>query len=214
VHACDLLPVRTDRGTVSLDGVSSTRRRSLLVGLLLGLAATLVGVAVLRATGDDDRADAQLTEPGGTQIPGIATQGDVTGHRLPDAVFARLDGGKFRFADLAGTPLVVNLWASWCGPCVAEMPDFQAVYERVGDRVEFVGVNHSDNEDAARELADRTGVKYPLVRDPTGSVAATLEAARMPTTFFVGADGRVVDVHPGELSAAELATKIDELFPP
>lgn len=193
-----------------------TRRRSLLVGTLLGLAATLIAVAVVRvaADGDDGGVDAQLTEPGGTQIPGIATQGDVIGRALPDAAFARLDGGEFRFADLAGTPLVVNLWASWCGPCVAEMPDFQQVYERVGDRVEFVGVNHVDNEDAARELADRTGVKYPLVRDPTGSVAATLAAARMPTTFFVDATGHVIGVHAGELSAAELQAEIDELFPP
>ncbi len=194
--------------------MSPTRRRSLLVGTLLGLAATLIAVAAVRiASGDDDGFDAQLTEPGGTQIPGIGTQGDVTGRALPDAAFALLDGGGFRFADLTGTPIVVNLWASWCGPCVAEMPDFQLVYERVSDRVAFVGVNHSDNEAAARDLADRTGVQYPLVRDPTGSVAATLEAARMPTTFFVGADGRVVGVHPGELSADELQAKIDELFP-
>lgn len=195
--------------------MSSTRRRSLLVGTLLGLAVTLIAVAGVRIASDgDDRADARLAEPGGTQIPGIATQGDVTGRALPEAGFALLDGGEFRFDNLAGTPLVVNLWASWCGPCVAEMPDFQRVYEQVGDRVEFVGVNHSDNEDAARELADRTGVQYPLVRDPTGSVAATLEAARMPTTFFVDATGHVVGVHPGELSAAELRAEIDELFPP
>ncbi len=67
-----------------------------------------------------------------------------------------------------GTPLVVNFWASWCPPCAAEMPDFQTVSQQLGEQVQFVGINTSDDAGLADDLAERTGVTYDLLRDPDG----------------------------------------------
>lgn len=116
-------------------------------------------------------------------------------------------------ADFRGRPLVVNFFASWCVPCAKEMPAFQQVYQRVKSRVAFLGVNHQDSRPDGLELLRRTGVQYPAGSDPDGTVAVAYGLFGMPTTLFVSPDGRVVDRHTGELSAAELERTIDRAFP-
>src|SRR5215211_7446496 len=184
--------------------MTPTRRRSILVGLALGL---VVGVALAylfgRGGGDSDVAE---LDPSNTLAmeDGIPVAGDIEGRRLPDQSFEMLDGGRATFADYLGTPLVINVWSSTCAPCVKEMPEFEKAHQELQDRVQFVGVNNQDRVDAARRLADKTGVTYPLLRDPDGAFFAAMELAVMPTTLFVSADGTVKDVEAGALDGDEL----------
>lgn len=107
---------------------------------------------------------------------------------------------------------MVNFFASWCAPCVAEMPDFEAVHQEFGEQVAFLGINLRDQVDDATQLVDDTGITYDVGRDPSGDLATALGVVNMPSTFFVSADGRVVDAHPGALSADDLRSRVQKLL--
>ncbi|GAB3988378.1 hypothetical protein GCM10028771_00970 [Nocardioides marmoraquaticus] len=114
----------------------------------------------------------------------------TSGGRLPDVRLASLDGDDAPALDLASLrgPVVVNLWASWCGPCKAELPIYADFAERHGDRVAVVGVDYEETSvDAARALAERSGVTYPLYADPDGE----LRAVALPKLLLVDEGGEV-----------------------
>jgi len=133
--------------------------------------------------------------------------------RDPDAVRVRFDGfaGGPGFSlpdDLAGRPLVVNFWASWCTPCRKEMPVLQALSQQLRGRVDFLGVDYLDQAGAARRLAAETGVTYRLAADPRGRAGAELGITGLPTTLFIDAGGVLVGRRVGELDARRLREAI------
>ena len=146
---------------------------------------------------------------GRQETGGERTDGRVAPEiRLPD-----LGGdGEVVLADLRGKPVVVNFFASWCVPCRKELPAFQAVSARLGDRVAFLGIDHQDNREGGRQLIAETGVRYPTGYDPDGDVARRYALFGMPTTVFVSPDGRVLGKHTGEMSAEKLEEEISRLF--
>jgi cytochrome c biogenesis protein CcmG/thiol:disulfide interchange protein DsbE len=128
-----------------------------------------------------------------------------------DVPLTYFDGRQGNLDDFLGTPVVVNFFASWCPPCVAELPDFAQVEMLRGDEVVFIGVNTSElDPDAALALAERSGVRYRLVADTDGSIFRRFGGQAMPTTVFIGADGQVIEKHEGALMARSLMTLIDE----
>jgi thiol-disulfide isomerase/thioredoxin len=132
---------------------------------------------------------------------------------LPAIELVPLEGGETTTLDrLVGTPLVVNLWASWCAPCRREMPDFEAVHQQVGEQVAFVGLTDDPDLGPARELAASTGVTYPLYQVTEAGDLRELEPSGLPMTLFVDAEGRIVERHAGALTAAELNEKIGSLY--
>jgi thiol-disulfide isomerase/thioredoxin len=191
---------------------TSTRQRSVLVGVLLGLvviAVVLVAVVAVRGGGDDN-VDARLVGPGPAAEPtdGLAIA-PADGKPLPDVELTTFDGQPFSFGQLAGTPAVINFWASYCAPCVKEMPAIESVHQAMGDKVAIVGVNNQDPESKADDLARQTGVTYTLVRDPKGDAFFDLGLSVMPTTVFVDANGRIVATEFGEMTQSELTEKIE-----
>jgi thiol-disulfide isomerase/thioredoxin len=163
------------------------RRCAVLVISLVALVAACSG-----GGGDDD-------------APQTAGQLDQYGYEQPEGTPATL-------AEPArGRPLVVNFFASWCGPCEAEMPDFEAVSQAVGDQVAFLGLAVNDAAEAAQEIIDETGVTYPWGLD-SESLLIEFDGIGMPTTLFFGPDGEYLESHVGVLSAAELEAKLAEHF--
>lgn len=126
-----------------------------------------------------------------------------------------LDGeGRVKSDDLRGMPLVVNFWASWCGPCRREMPALVAAADRFDGQVRFVGVNHQDNREDAVDFAADAGLSYPSGSDPDGEVGRRVGLRGMPTTLFVDEEGRILERRTGEMTEATLAKTIERLFPP
>jgi cytochrome c biogenesis protein CcmG, thiol:disulfide interchange protein DsbE len=127
---------------------------------------------------------------------------------------ARLDGsGTSRLADWHGTPVVVNLFASWCPACLTEMPAFERASHDYAGRVIIVGVDSQDTPADGLRLARQLGVTYPLLIDTShADLYALLQGQGMPVTAFIGRDGEVRRVYSGELDEALLRQLIDQLL--
>jgi cytochrome c biogenesis protein CcmG, thiol:disulfide interchange protein DsbE len=105
---------------------------------------------------------------------------------------------RARLAALRGRPVVVNAWASWCGPCKREMPFFQRTSVRLGRDVAFLGVDVDDGDDAARGFLRKHWTPYPSYADPDEEIADEIGVSTgLPTTVFYDADGTVAFVHQG-----------------
>lgn len=112
----------------------------------------------------------------------------------------------------AGRPVVVNFFASWCVPCRRELPAFQAVADRAGDRVAFLGIDHQDDRKGGLDLLADTGVRFPSGYDPEGKVARAYGLLGMPSTLFVSPDGVLLEAHTGEMSEAQLVRAVERHF--
>jgi thiol-disulfide isomerase/thioredoxin len=142
-----------------------------------------------------------------------ACGGDSTGQvgdPLPDVeIHALTDDTVRSLADIEG-PAVVNLWATWCAPCRAEIPAFEEVHQARGDGVRFIGVNIGDAPDAARKFLDDVGASYDQYLDPDGYVVTELGTTNMPVTFVIADDGAITTRHLGAMTADDLNAAIDE----
>lgn len=126
---------------------------------------------------------------------------------LPDVTLDCLGAdSRVRLAGLRGKPMVVNVWAQWCGPCRQEAPALAALQDRLGDRVLLLGVDYVDpRPELAVEFAGQARWRYPQVVDPDKVLAAPLRIVGPPMTLFVAADGRVVARHVGPLTGDQQA---------
>ena len=141
------------------------------------------------------------------------SQADMTapGFTVYDAA-----GEPVTLESLRGKPVIVNFWATWCGYCVMEMPDFQAAYEEFGDQIHFMMVNVTDGyqetEAAARAFIAEKGFTFPVYYDLDLSAAGAYGVSSMPVTFFIDAEGMAVAYGRGALDAASLRQGIDMLL--
>lgn len=175
------------------------RRRRLAQRVALGAAVLVVAVLVPVGLSRAGRADAGFRAA-------LDRHSGVLDFTLP-----AFGGGALRSADLRGKPAVVNFYASWCEVCHAELPAFQAVHQRLGDRVAFVGVNPQSNDSDAGQAAmiRETGVRYPTGRDRHDDLLRLFNTTgALPTTLFLDPRGRVVQVHNGGFDQGTLAEAI------
>ena len=138
-----------------------------------------------------------------------ATSPTAVGQAAPDFILADLDGNPVRLADLRGRPVIVNFWASWCGPCVEEFPLLRDAAERhEAEGLAIVGIVYQDRSEAARSFMERTGATWPAAMDPGERVASAYGILAPPETFFIGRDGTIVARQIGQFSAASLDEKV------
>jgi thiol-disulfide isomerase/thioredoxin len=110
-----------------------------------------------------------------------------------------------------GTPMVINMWASWCTPCKAEAPYLAAAARKYGDRIQFLGVDVQDNRGDAQGFAIEHW-PYPSVFDPSGTIMAHLGIRGPPATFFYAADGSFVTSVPGQIAPEALDQALHQLL--
>ena len=139
----------------------------------------------------------------------------TVGSMAPDFSLVDLDGDPIRLADLRGRPVVVNFWASWCGPCIEEFPLLRDAADRhAADGLVVIGIVYQDRTEGARDFMARNDGTWPAAMDPGERVATAFNILGPPETFFIGADGIIAARQLGQFSAASLerhlAAIIDE----
>ncbi|MFG1916537.1 TlpA family protein disulfide reductase [Micromonospora sp. NPDC048898] len=150
------------------------------------------------------------TATSGAAAPGAAISSAAApaggGQALPELTLPCFTGGApVALRDVAG-PAVINVWASWCGPCRTELPAFQRLSERAAGRLQVVGVNTRDSRDGARSIGEDFGVRFPILVDQGDAVQRELRRNAFPLTLFVDAQGRIRHVDAtGALDDAQLA---------
>ena len=199
-------------------------KKTLLI-LVLVFALLLGGAYVLYSRLGENWSPEQLatqpTEAPTTDTPATDTPAtdapETTLPMAPDFVVYDAAGTPVRLSSYMGKPIVVNFWASWCGPCKMEMPDFNEKYLALGDEVQFMMVNMTDGyretvDKAAAFVADQ-GYSFPVFYDTESNAAMTYGASSLPTTYFIDAQGHAVARAVGAIDAATLQRGIDMILP-
>lgn len=137
---------------------------------------------------------------------------DTLDNALLTTPYELLEGGNSSLGTHVGKPMLVNFFASWCAPCVAEMPDLEALHQEYGDRVVFIGLDTQETAEAGRKIVQKTGVTYEIGRDPDGAMFTAFGGLGMPTTVLIRPDRTIAERHSGALSADRLRSMIDKAF--
>ena len=163
--------------------------------LVCALALLLVGCGK-----KDQQQTAMPTEP---QTQPTAAIADFTAYQE--------DSSAVQLSDYFGKPIVLNFWASWCNPCTSEMPAFQAAFEAHGDSVQFLMVNAGESIEEGAAFIHSAGYTFPVLYDTTGEATYAYQIGAIPTTFFLDAEGKVIDMHVGTMSESDLLAAIEAI---
>jgi thiol-disulfide isomerase/thioredoxin len=155
-------------------------------------------------------------EPAASSAAHMLQTSPQEGFLAPDFTLDSLAGDQVALSALRGKVVLVNLWASWCGPCRAEMPAIDRVYRANRSRgfeVLAVDATNQDSESNARAFVEQLGLTFPILLDRTGSVSQRYLLRALPTSFFVDRRGVIRSIMVGgPMSEALISTKIEDLL--
>lgn len=204
-------------------------KKMLGIGVIL-FAVLIVGASILYNAMKDkvednsfqmagDKADENSTSnTNDTDTNGTDTNADNTDNdkvAAPDFTMTDKDGNEVKLSNFAGKPIVLNFWASWCGPCQMEMPDFEEMYKTYGEDVQFVMVNMTDGSqetvESATKFITEKGYTFPVYYDTKMEGAYYYSVYSLPMTYFIGADGYVAGRNTGMISGENLQKGIEAI---
>ena len=173
--------------------------------ILLAALVVLIGGAVLAYNFLDEKFD-----------PDTNISGDEEIEQAKDFTVINGIGKEVTLSENFGKPIVVNFWATWCGPCVSELPYFEDLYEKYKDDVTFMMVNMTDGyqeklEDV-KKFMQNNSYTFPVYYDTNYSAANAYRVSSVPMSLFIEANGEIEDTHLGAMSEAVLENYINELL--
>ena len=194
-------------------------------GVLYNSLADQVQLGGLATTPPETQAPTQAPTQAATEPPAETVTEptethptDPVDYTAPDFTMLDMDGNEVTLASFFGKPIVLNFWASWCGPCKSEMPDLQKFYELYGEEIHFLMVNCTDGSretvDMAKAFIADSGYTFPVYFDTTSMGAYAYGASSIPLTYFIDADGNLVAYYMGAMSEGILQQGVDMIYTP
>ncbi len=190
--------------------------------ILSGLLIILIGGASVLYNKLGDKVESQQLAAQTPQTTQTASSSDNSSEQsaekivAPDFTVYDIDGNPVHLSDFKGKPVVLNFWASWCGPCKMEMPDFNEKYLELGEDINFIMVNSTDGSretvEIASEFIKSTGYSFPVYYDNDSDASMKYGVYSLPTTFFIDADGNFVTYATGAISGDILQKGIDMIY--
>ena len=172
------------------------KKRSITRGIILAVLVLAIGYAIFSST---TKEEVQVVKIGST---------------APDFEIIDIDGTKHRLSDYKGQGVVLNFWGTWCGPCEREFPAMErqyAKYKELG--VEIIALNYKESEFAVTEYVKNMGMTFPVAIDSKASIFSAYNIVPLPTTIFIGADGKIKDISKGEMSEETIEKKLASIAP-
>jgi peroxiredoxin len=145
--------------------------------------------------------------------PTVLAAEAAVGRMAPDFTLTTVSGETVQLAALRGKPVVLNFWATWCGPCQREMPALEAAWQRYRGDVVFLGVDQGEPLEVVQPFLEDFGVTFPVPLDSDMAVGDRYNVRGMPTTFFIDADGTIRHLWVGEMNAIILAEGVTKVWP-
>ncbi|TAH53679.1 MAG: TlpA family protein disulfide reductase [Chloroflexota bacterium] len=146
--------------------------------------------------------------------PVAQNSGLQKGEPAPDFAVTLMDGTTAKLSDFRGKPVMLNFWASWCGPCTAEMKNIEAVYQKhTNDDFVILAVNQGEGAETVQGYKELWKLNFRLVRDNTNDASRLYRVQALPTTIFVDAEGKISEVHiGGPMSIEFIEGRINKLL--
>ncbi|MBD8068182.1 TlpA disulfide reductase family protein [Bacillus sp. PS06] len=172
-------------------------RKSITFIIALALIA-MIGFAVFQAF------QKQKNETTGVEI----------GNKAPDFELQVADGEIIKLSDLEGKKVLVNFWASWCEPCLEEMPEIQELYDTKSDDIEILAVNMTVTEknlQTAKDFIKEQGFTFPVLLDVTNKTSSNYEVLNLPVSYFIDSKGIIRDRYPGAMSLEYMKEMLEKM---
>jgi thiol-disulfide isomerase/thioredoxin len=133
-----------------------------------------------------------------------ADEAPVVASPAPDFTLDSLEGDSLQLTSFRGTPVLINFWATWCAPCLLEMPNIQKYYEKYPGQFEVLAVNAGETEQTVQRFVDDLGVNFKILLDPDVKIQELYHIKGYPTTYIVDKDGIIRFQHIGSLSEKQI----------
>lgn len=174
------------------------------IGVLLGLG---IGAILLATVGLIGNKSVELTtnnNEGSALVPAI-------GSPAPDFELSELEGGTIKLSDLRDKVVVINFWATWCGPCAYEMPYFQKFYARNASKFELLAVNNQETVEQITPFVSELKLTYPILLDKDAEVTRLYQVIGFPTTIFIDHSGIIKFLHVGVMTEEEFVEYMNKM---
>ena len=132
------------------------------------------------------------------------------GVAAPDFTGELMDGTSITLSELQGKPVIINFWATWCGPCVKEMPAFERLKDDFGDKIGIIAVNCGDDAETVKDFVEENGYTFPVVLDEEYSISMLYPTNSIPYTVVLDAEGKVTHISTGALDADTMYERYKE----
>ena len=184
-------------------------------GALYNSLAGSVQLGGLVTTPTETQAPTQVPTETAPEEPTETTETQPTepsAHIAPDFLLLDMEGNEVTLASFFGKPIILNFWASWCGPCKMEMPEIQKFYDKYGQEIHFLLVSVDDSLDAAKTFISDSGYTFPVYFDTNMECAYGYGVSGIPMTFFIDKEGNLISGKSGMISEDDLDRRIQTIL--